>query len=390
MTGFMIKYSPNTVLFCLVLTLAGACGSSEEGESATAFGPGDDEGSAEGLTGSESSASGASAESSTSDGSSSEDSSEEDSSEASAEDEGSSDESTDSGPLLDVGGMESSIPTDSEGGDDECKKIDFLFVIDNSNSMSDEQQSLVSAFPEFIDAINSTLPDATDLHIGVTRTDIHGFDNSPTPDPSNPCPYVMGGLISSSTPFDEKTGTGPSCGFASGENYMTQGANLATEFACAAAVGTKGNTGERQAEATLAALSGPNVAPGGCSDGFLRDDALLVVTVISDEDDDWSPPDADANTNADAWHAGVVDAKLGIETNVVFLLISGGSPKWPTCGALDLGNNTGADDSPKLTTWANSFSNVEHGNVCEAGYADYLSEAISTIETACDGFIPPG
>jgi IMP cyclohydrolase len=149
-------------------------------------------------------------------------------------------------------------------------------------------------------------------------------------------------------------------------------------------VGTDGNTGERQAQATLAALDSANT----CSTGFLRKDALTVVVVITDEDDDWSEPDVDLETDAQAWFDGVVAAEDGIESNVVFLLISGGSPKWPDCGPLDLMTMTGADDSPKLTAWAQKFSHANTGSVCSSGYGSYLAESIAVIETACDEFEP--
>lgn len=290
----------------------------------------------------------------------------------------------DGGTKLDVG-----FPADSMTGGNEastmgCEKVDFLFVIDNSNSMSDEQQLLVDSFPEFIATIEDTLPTAADFHIGVTKTDIFGFDDNPTPDPNNPCAYELGGLLTHATPLDEKTGTGLDCEFSSGANYMTDGPMLSDEFACVAKVGTDGNTGERQAQATLAALDSANT----CSTGFLRKDALTVVVVITDEDDDWSEPDVDLETDAQAWFDGVVAAEDGIESNVVFLLISGGSPKWPDCGPLDLMTMTGADDSPKLTAWAQKFSNANTGSVCSSGYGSYLAESIAVIETACDEFEP--
>src|SRR5690242_21671906 len=34
-----------------------------------------------------------------------------------------------------------------------CAKADFLFVIDNSGSMADEQDNLIASFPGFIDTI---------------------------------------------------------------------------------------------------------------------------------------------------------------------------------------------------------------------------------------------
>ena len=51
-------------------------------------------------------------------------------------------------------------------------------------------------------------------------------------------------------------------------------------------------------------------------------------------------------------------------------------------------NNTGADDSPKLTAWADRFTNVNVGSVCSPGYGAYLAESIAVIETACDEFEP--
>ena len=75
----------------------------------------------------------------------------------------------------------------SQGGEG-CTKIDFLFVIDNSNSMANEQALLIDAFPGFVAAIEDGLPQATDFHVGVTKTDVFGFDDDPAPDPQNPCP----------------------------------------------------------------------------------------------------------------------------------------------------------------------------------------------------------
>lgn len=37
-----------------------------------------------------------------------------------------------------------------------CTKVDFLFIIDNSNSMATNQGELVASFPEFVMGIEST------------------------------------------------------------------------------------------------------------------------------------------------------------------------------------------------------------------------------------------
>src|SRR5262245_50681890 len=64
-------------------------------------------------------------------------------------------------PKLDVGAN-----TESVGTEKGCHKADFLFVIDNSTSMEDEQDSLIASFSGFIATIEDTLM-AQDYHILV-------------------------------------------------------------------------------------------------------------------------------------------------------------------------------------------------------------------------------
>ena len=55
-------------------------------------------------------------------------------------------------------------------------KIDFLFVIDNSNSMCQEQVNLADNFKAFSDFLYKELGGSADYHIAVTSTDM---DSSP-------------------------------------------------------------------------------------------------------------------------------------------------------------------------------------------------------------------
>ncbi|MCA9690839.1 MAG: hypothetical protein KC636_14625, partial [Myxococcales bacterium] len=54
-------------------------------------------------------------------------------------------------------GMESTSgsTSDTEGEGEGCKKVDLLFVIDNSGSMEDEQVNLINSFPGFINQIQT-------------------------------------------------------------------------------------------------------------------------------------------------------------------------------------------------------------------------------------------
>jgi hypothetical protein len=53
------------------------------------------------------------------------------------------------------GGPSGGDGTDEFGPADACSKMDFVFVVDNSGSMAEEQGNLAANFPEFISVIDS-------------------------------------------------------------------------------------------------------------------------------------------------------------------------------------------------------------------------------------------
>ncbi|HEY8374956.1 MAG TPA: vWA domain-containing protein, partial [Nannocystis sp.] len=77
---------------------------------------------------------------------------------------------TDALPKLDVGGPVTGGDTTGGPATGGCEKVDFLFVVDNSGSMADEQMNLINSFPGFISTITQTL-DAQDYHIMAVSTD---------------------------------------------------------------------------------------------------------------------------------------------------------------------------------------------------------------------------
>jgi hypothetical protein len=96
-------------------------------------------------------------------------------------DGGGDDGGDDGGMKYDVGagtggpGDEDCDPyTDPECG---CTYVDLLFIVDNSVSMNDYQVALGQAFPTFADEIVDVLPPGTNLHVGVTSTEM-GHSNS--------------------------------------------------------------------------------------------------------------------------------------------------------------------------------------------------------------------
>src|SRR5690606_28988503 len=63
-----------------------------------------------------------------------------------------------SGTKFDVGSDSTGIDVNPDTGPKEgCQKIDFLFVIDNSGSMGEEQAALAASFNGFITSIENTV-----------------------------------------------------------------------------------------------------------------------------------------------------------------------------------------------------------------------------------------
>jgi hypothetical protein len=159
------------------------------------------------------------------------------------------------------------------------RPIDILFVIDDSPSMEEEQANLARNFPAFIDELRrgQGLPD---VHIGVVTSDL----GAGALDAGGCHPGGQGGLFRG---WDQGCGLLPGHRFIAaeeGEYTRNYQGDLANVFACMARVGTAGCGYEHQLAATTRALSAPENA------GFLREDALLQIVLITDEDDCSAPP----------------------------------------------------------------------------------------------------
>lgn len=262
-------------------------------------------------------------------------------------------------------------PLEPEKG---CQKIDFLFVIDNSDSMEDEQANLARSFPGFIGVMEQVL-EAKDFHIMVVAS---GGDREDQDDPTlNPddCADIQG----AGRRIDSD---GQDCAFSGGLAYMTAGqADLEATFSCVAQVGTNGSAIEEMMDSVLEATSVPLNAPGRCNDGFLREDAVLVVTFITDEDDRRSEGDPED------WRRALLQAKGGNEDALVVLGLVGdenveGGLLGGPCDASDV------DGSPRLQTFVDEFDGVL-GSVCAADYTTFFQTAVGSIDNTCADFVPP-
>jgi hypothetical protein len=325
-------------------------------------------------------------------------------------------DSTSTGPILDVGGQ---TGTAEGGADDGCDKVDFLFVIDNSGSMQDEQANLIASFPLFIQTIEDTLVDAQDYHImavgtdngqgtGLSSTCTNGVCTC-TPAPVCCVNACSGGFATSCNGFpcdslpitacDTEYGTGKMydadgtyCELEGDQRYMTQTQpDIAGTFQCIANVGTYGSGEERPMQAMLAAASDANNTAGGCNEGFLRDDAILVVVFITDEEDDGTDGSVG---DPSAWFADLVALKNGDETAIVMMGLYGDAFLGGLCPVgSDPGNgDPGAEDGMRLHEFTTMFEHGIPGSVCgtSADYSDYFTDAVAVIDTTCSDFNPPG
>jgi hypothetical protein len=282
-------------------------------------------------------------------------------------------------------------------GDQGCTKVDFLFVLDSSVSMGAEQTALIASFPSFIATIQASLPVGSDVHIMVTDTDAESRCTPTTCAAMPPDAQVQNLCIDDGdaghactatfTPCDATLGAGvvhPAgegssnqlCTLATADRYLTQAEpDLTASFACVAQLGLAGAGAERPMDALVAAVSAPLQDPGGCNAGFLRDDAILVVTFISDDSNY-----EDAGTPQD-WYDALVAAKQGDPQAIVVL---GLIPDPPTCTA-----KAGAGDHWQEFIGLFGPRGIM-GLVCETDYGPFFQSAVEIIEVACNDFVPPG
>jgi hypothetical protein len=262
-----------------------------------------------------------------------------------------------------------------------CRKIDFLFVIDNSLSMEREQSNLARSFPGFLAVIAREIR-AFDYHVMVVDTDA-----------MTPGEVVAAEKHKPSTPQEICDGTlgagrraqhgGDNCPLASGERFMgADQPDLGATFECMARVGTAGSSYEQPVGALLGATSAALEAPGGCNDSFLRDDAVLVATILTDEDDtasDGRPED---------WRQSLLQVKHGDESSLVLLgLVADknrpeGLPGGP-CADL------GPGGAPRLQAFVEGFPFGSLGAICADDYAPFFEQAVGVIGGACQQFVPP-
>ena len=290
------------------------------------------------------------------------------------------------GPLLDVGPDEGMGTAGDAGDPDECTNVDILFVIDNSGSMADQQESLLASFEGFVSGIEDNLAYAESYHVGVVSSDNYYSNAQDCTD--------LGDLITQTGGVESSMCVGTP--FTSGHNYMDQTEiDLTAKFKCVAELGAGGSDDEKVAAAVMGAIAPANGEPGACNEGFSRLDSLLVIVIITDEDDVAEPymcdPDDPFGPNPcmttgsggtpQEWYDTVIAYKANTPENVVVLSLLG----------QELDNDCGAVVASKLIGFTNRFGeNGFTGDVCASSYDEFFAAALPVVDQACENYVPVG
>ena len=171
------------------------------------------------------------------------------------------------------------------------RKIDILFMVDNSSSMENSQANLQANFPRFMDVLKA-LPDGLPhLHIAVVSSDM-GVGNNDIPG----CNANGGdnGIFKSgvgSSPLNTCTATNLNAGATyisttGGQNPQNNFTGDITQvFQCIAPIGATGCGFENQLRSVARALGADGFQPPAENAGFLRPEAYLGIIFITNEDD---------------------------------------------------------------------------------------------------------
>ena len=241
-----------------------------------------------------------------------------------------------------------------------CKHVDVVIAVDNSGSMQEEKQQLRDiAFPGFASALKNIAGGLDDFRVGV--------------------------LDACNTPANFHTrGISGACNFAGGKVWMDSSSpNLVSEFKCVGDIDSSdmlcegNNDDEQPATAAATALEPMWMGAGKANEGFMRDDALLVVVAITDEDEQPVP-----GANAQEVYDRLVALK-GDVNKMVFLGIGGQTSCDGVYGS--------ADEAQKLQAVTKLFTDKQRGvfwDLCQGNLDQGLTKALEVIESACEDFGP--
>lgn len=239
-----------------------------------------------------------------------------------------------------------------------CKRVDLVIAIDASTSMREEIAALSNdVFPRMAEELYDIGQGLEDYRIGV-------LDGCPSP-----------------ANFHTRGSSGD-CEFQSGEVWMdSHSTALTQEFTCVSNmytddIGCSGDDDddERPAWAAYSALTPPFLDEQNA--GFLRDDAVLVIMAITDEDEETF----DDEFTAQEIYDNLVSIKGNLD-KMVFMGIGGATACNSAQGAY--GSAMQADTLKAVTDMFIAQDRGVFWDLCTGRLEDGLAQAMMVIEAAC-------
>ncbi len=294
-------------------------------------------------------------------------------------------------------------------------KVDILFLVDNSNSMSAMTEELKNRFSQFLKVFQELAASGkfVDLHIGVVTSD-YGAGTGNAPGCTSSPGGQMGRLQAVGAaadakckppkPVDGKTANYISYKFTgtdgSGVHNLPDGQDLVKTFTCMASAGAMGCGFEHQLEAVYAALH--NNLPE--NKDFLRNgedgstSALLTVVFLTNEDDGSAPSSSDVfDKNKVAqygYESSYRQTRWGVQcdgSSDAYKLAPYGDSGGPLAGCHAALNPSAAPDNPgggpgreyEISRYINLFNNPSVSGGVKPNPADVI---LVGIDAASDPF----
>lgn len=288
------------------------------------------------------------------------------------------------------------LPGDAECG---CSAVDILFVIDNSGSMGEYQEALGLAFPAFASTLAEILPPGTNVHVGVTSTEMGYSSQGNSTSTNGVCTFIGDGDQSNEAfyvpPDAMDTGRNGAQGRlydpGAGQTYFAFDSDgdvggAEAWFASAANIGEGGSNIEMLTAPVGWAFDPANAVT---NDGFLRDEgAVLVIFFMQDEAD--QSPQAIEGTSTGAWVLDrVAEAKAGC--GGLSCVVAGGLLEEAACmGDRPISEFLAGFDAPALGQLPGPF-----GGGTPQELADEMNELLSNsladlIGQTCEEITPEG
>jgi hypothetical protein len=170
------------------------------------------------------------------------------------------------------------------------RKIDILFMVDNSSSMTKSQDNLRQNFGQFMDVLKAVKGGLPDVHIAVVSSDMGAANND-----NLGCNATGGdngvfhfGVAANATGCTA-TGLADGATFISSTGGATPQTNFTGDitevFKCIAPLGDTGCGYENQLYSIVRALGADGRDPPAQNHDFLRKGAYLGIVMITNEDD---------------------------------------------------------------------------------------------------------